>query len=73
MPVMTDEGAETVADAIVVGEADGALEATIETAEAPVTAEEIDESLIFTPAAKPAGRRWVVPAAAGVGAAFEVA
>ena len=72
---MTDEGAETVADAIVVEEADDALEATIETAEAPVADEAAsaamsDESLIFTPAAKPAGRRGVVPAAAGVGAAL---
>jgi len=29
-----------------------------------------DESLVFTPAAKPTVRRWVLPAAAGVGAAL---
>ena len=72
---MTDEGAETVADATVVREADDALEATIETVEASVPDDAvseavIDESLILTPAAEPAGRRWVVPAAAGVGAAL---
>jgi Mce-associated membrane protein len=72
---MTDEGAETVADTTVVKEAGEVLDATIETVEAPVSEEAdsetvSDESLIFTPAAKPAGRRWVVPVAAGVGAAL---
>jgi Mce-associated membrane protein len=76
---MTDEGAETVADATVVKEVDDAVDTTVETVEASVgdepgattlTIDETDESLIFTPAAKPTGRRWVVPAAAGVGAAL---
>ncbi|MEI6251305.1 MAG: DUF3329 domain-containing protein [Mycobacteriaceae bacterium] len=77
MPVMTDEGAETVADATVVKDAGDALDTTIETVETSaadepetVTIAETDESLIFTPAPKPAGRRWVVPAAAGIGAAL---
>ena len=64
-----------MADATVVKEADDALEATVETVEESVSDEAgaetvTDESLIFTPATKPAGRRWVVPAAAGVGAAL---
>ena len=78
---MTDEGAETEADAPVVKEADGASDPTTATVEervvqAPVvdeaTAAETvtDESLVFTPAAKPTVRRWVLPAAAGVGAAL---
>lgn len=75
MPVMTDEGAETVADATVVEEADDALAATTETVETSVSDEAgaetvTDEALIFTPAAKPADRRWVVPAVAAVGAAL---
>ena len=72
---MTDEGAETVADATVVEETDDALDATIGTVEAPaadesVTVDHDDESLVFTPAAKPTLRRWVLPAAAGVCAAL---
>ncbi len=78
---MTDEGAETKAEAPVVKEADGASDPTTATVEeqvvqAPVvdeaTAAETvtDESLVFTPAAKPTVRRWVLPAAAGVGAAL---
>jgi len=72
---MTDEGAETVADATVVEEADDALDATIGTVEASaadesVTVDHDDESLVFTPAAKPTLRRWVLPAAAGVSAAL---
>jgi len=73
---MTDEGAETVADATVVEEADDALDTTTETVEASVVGEATaaetvtDESLVFTPAAQPAIRRWVLPAAAGVCAAL---
>ena len=66
-----------MADATVVKDAGDALDTTIETVETSaadepetVTIAETDESLIFTPAPKPAGRRWVVPAAAGIGAAL---
>ena len=78
---MTDERAETVADVTPVKAADDALVTTTETVqarvmEAPVGDEVIDaekvtdESLVFTPAATPSVRRWVLPAAAGVGAAL---
>jgi Mce-associated membrane protein len=67
---MTDEGAETVADVTVVRDADDVLDTTVETIEASVADEpgtigETDEALVFTPAAKPAGRPWLLPAAAG--------
>jgi Mce-associated membrane protein len=77
MPVMTDEGAETVADVTVVGDADDAVDTTVETVETSVAAEpetvtvsETDEALVFTPAAKPAGRPWLLPVAAGACAAL---
>lgn len=70
---MTDEGAETVADATVVDEADAALETTIETVESAVADEPetvVDETLTRSPAAKTANRRWVLPVAGGVCAAL---
>lgn len=72
---MTDEGAETVADATVVEDADDALEAAAETVETTVSdgAETVtvtvtDEPLIVAPAAKPAERRWLLPVAGAVAA-----
>lgn len=75
MPVMTDEGAETVADVTVVKDADGVVETTVETVEDTVADDtgvetETDESLIFTPAAKSTGRRWLLPAVGAVCAAL---
>lgn len=73
---MTDEGTETVADATAVEEADDALDTVTDYVEdsladesdtTTVTPAETDESLVFTPAAKPA-KRWVLPAVAGAGA-----
>lgn len=71
MPVMTDEGAETVADPTVVDQADAEVETTVEELTAPdgedaAKIDETDESAASTPAA---GRRWVLPA---VGAAAAV-
>jgi Mce-associated membrane protein len=69
---MTDEGTETGADATAVEEADHGLDATTETVEAAATdgsdseTTAVDESLVFTTAEKPAGKRWVLLAAAGV-------
>jgi Mce-associated membrane protein len=79
---MTDEGAETVADAAVVGDADEVVDTTVETVESTVAddtgaeavtdgAEPVtDESLIFAPPAESTGRRWVLPVAGAVCAAL---